>query len=283
MSTLRRFSSQFLGMNSTLIYEGGYGYLVDPGVFPHEVEKIRQSVLQKNISELTILLTHTHGDHISGWARFRDFPTYVHEAVKNKSEAVKANDVKYLRGILRKQNAGPDVPAEFPENPEYLRDGEKMEIPPFSFSFYHVPGHSADMSLVHIPELKLLFSGDMLIDSPVPFILHNSLEYWDSLKKCKLICLENDVQQLIPGHGKPARTFDEVLGRIEKEQLYLQKLVWEAIKLFRTGIPEADLHAHLLQLAPGPAARFSHQTNVNTLLRDLNEWVNRESELTITF
>lgn len=283
MSQLRRFSSQFLGMNSILIYEGQYGYLIDPGVFPHEVEKIEKTMRELGVSQLTVLLTHTHGDHISGWSHFRDFPTFVHESVKNKPQAVKDNDVKYLQGILRKQNPQLNTDVAFPENPEYLKDGERLEIPPFSFVFYHVPGHSTDMSLIHIPELKLIFSGDMLIDSPVPFILHNSLEYWESLKKCKLICLENDVQQLIPGHGKPARTFDEALTRIEKEQQYLQQLVWEAIKLHRTGMPETDLQEQLLQLAPGPAARFSHRTNVHTMLRDLRSWVQKESELVITF
>ena len=45
----RRFTSQFLGMNSVVVYQDNSGYLIDPGVFPQEIEKIKIFLDKENI------------------------------------------------------------------------------------------------------------------------------------------------------------------------------------------------------------------------------------------
>ncbi|MFZ0390075.1 MAG: MBL fold metallo-hydrolase, partial [Calditrichia bacterium] len=95
----RRFSSQFLGMNSTVVYEYGAAYVVDPGVFPQESSRILNFLHKKEVTDITVLLTHTHGDHISGWQEFSRFPCYAHECISAKTPDMRNNDVRYLRGM----------------------------------------------------------------------------------------------------------------------------------------------------------------------------------------
>ncbi len=274
---LRRFSSQFLGMNSAVVYQGNTAYLVDPGVFPWEIERIERFLEKESLSHLTVLLTHTHGDHISGWHRFRKHPTYGHRAIQSKPLAMRENDLKYLKGMWRKQGIEELDQLAFPEPIHYLENGSLQPIPPYSFTLYHVPGHSVDMSVIIIPEEEMIFSGDMLIQTPLPFILHSTYQYWHSLKLLKQLVHQYNLRCLVPGHGKPAKTQEEILRRIEHERHYLRQLVWQGIKYARAGYSGDELRQQLYQLYPDNSGFHPHQTNVQTFLRELDLWLAKEN------
>ncbi len=269
----RRFSSQFLGMNSTVVYREEAAYLVDPGVFPWELERIKRFLSEQEFRRVSLLFTHTHGDHISGWYAFRSYPAFGHRVIARKPPAVRENDVRYIRGVWRKQSIENLDDLQFPSHLQYLSDGEILDIPPTPAIFFHTPGHSADMSVIILPEEKMMFSGDMLIQTPMPFVLHSTREYWTSLNKIRHLAETYNVQCLIPGHGKPAENSEEILERIQREKDYLRHLVREGITLARSGLDGDELRRRLLKLA-GPNGRFhAHQVNVQTFLRELNDWL----------
>jgi len=272
----RRFSSQFLGMNSGVIYQGHAAYVIDPGVFPQEVRKIKDFLKKENLEQITVLLTHTHGDHISGWFAFKDYPTYGHKCISRKSREVRDNDVRYLMGMYRKQGIEDTDDLVFPEPIIYLEDGIEETIPPYTFIFYHVPGHSPDMSAIVIPEEKMLFSGDMLIQGPTPFILHSTRLYWKSLQRFQELVDHYDLNCLIPGHGKPARSRNEIMERIEHEKKYLKNLVWEGLKLAQAGLDKGEIKTQLTNLNNNFARTHAHQANVQTFMRELEEWLDEE-------
>ena len=279
---IRRFSSQFLGMNSTVIYEKDTSYLIDPAVFPPETKHIKDFLLAHGIRKITILLTHTHGDHISGFHVFHDYPTYGHQCISEKAQMVRDNDIRYLRGIWRKQGLENLEELKFPDNIRFVPEGEFRQVPPYSFAFFHVPGHSTDMSAILIPEERLLLSGDMLIQAPTPFILHSIQQYWNSLKRFRILMEEYDIRCLIPGHGKPAKSRAEIIERIQNEQQYIQQFVWAGLKLYRAGIHGDDLLKELYQISPEYLRLHSHQTNVQTFMRELEDWSDEEiNKLTI--
>jgi len=265
---IRRFSSQFLGMNSAVIYHEGAAHLIDPGVFPREIARIKDFLHQKALERVTILLTHTHGDHISGWHAFLDYPTYTHVSVSNKSQTVRDNDVRYLQGMYRKQGLTEVESLTFPSNLNYVKEDELTQILPASFYFYHTPGHSIDMSIIVFPEAKLLISGDMLIHTPLPFILHSILEYWNSLIKINNLVHQFNLQTLIPGHGKPASTRHEILDRILHEQKYIQKLVIQGKECVDKDLPENKLKDKLSSCFPELASLHAHQSNIQTFIRE---------------
>ena len=267
----RRFTSQFLGMNSVVVYQDNSGYLIDPGVFPQEIEKIKIFLDKENIRQIVILLTHTHGDHISGWNSFRNYPTYSHESISQKSQDVRNNDVRYLQGMYRKNGLENIEQLKFPENIYYMAEGEFKVMPPASFAFFHLPGHSTDMSAIVIREEKLLLSGDMLIQAPTPYILHSINEYWGSLNSIKELVDKYDIQCLIPGHGKPARNREEILFRIDNEQKYIKKLVTMGIDIYQKNSDTKTFKEEFTNSFAEFKDLHSHQINVQTLMREINE------------
>jgi glyoxylase-like metal-dependent hydrolase (beta-lactamase superfamily II) len=258
-------------MNSVVISYDQNALLVDPGVFPHEVKRLKEYLQKENLTELSVLLTHTHGDHISGWHAFSEYPTFTHVAVSKKSETVRQNDVRYLRGMYKKQKIADVDALTFPEPINYLAEAEMREISSIRVRFYHVPGHSIDMSAIVFPEENLIISGDMLIDTPLPFVLHSIREYWYSLFKLKRITEQFNLSMLIPGHSRPANNQEEILRRILKEQKYIQKLVLRGTACLKKGYPESKLKKNLLNCFPGFEEQHAHQSNIQTFIREQEE------------
>ena len=268
---IRRFSSQFLGMNSVVIYQNHGALVVDPGVFPHEISRLKDFLENEDLADLSILLTHTHGDHISGWHAFSAYPTFAHIAVSKKSETVRHNDVRYLQGMYKKQRIAEIEALAFPEPIHYLSENELTELSTIPFCFFHIPGHSIDMSAIVFPEEGLLVSGDMLIHTPLPFILHSIKEYWHSLDKLKNIIKRFDLHYLIPGHGNPATSQEEILTRVLKEQKYIQKLVLRGKECLNRNYLEAKLKENLLNCFPDLATLHAHQSNIQTFIREQDD------------
>jgi hydroxyacylglutathione hydrolase len=264
----RRFSSQFLGMNSALVYNDIAAYLIDPGVFPPELDRIKEFIRQQSLEHISILLTHTHGDHISGWHAFRKYPVFTHQCVSSKVVAARENEVKFLKGIYRKQDY--QVPDEviFPDRISYMEDGEFKEISPDAFAFFHVPGHSTDMSAIVVQGERILFSGDMLIQAPTPFILHSIRQYWHSLKRLEEIVIHFEIDCLIPGHGKPAKSGERILQRIQNEMDYIQELVVTGIEISHSADSETEIKSKLYEHFHRFQNLHSHQVNVQTFIRE---------------
>lgn len=267
---VKRFSSKFLLMNSGIVYNQGSAYLVDPGVFPEEILNISRFFKSKDIKHLALLLTHTHGDHISGWHKFSQWSTYSHEIAGKKSQESIDHELRYLKGIYRKAGYIDHNKLAFPDKIELVKEGEIINIPPYTFTFYQIPGHSSDMCAIHIPEKKLLFSGDMLIQRPTPFILHSIRKYFNSLHKLINIVREQKIQLLIAGHGKPATSQHEILNRLSYELDYIKSIVRYGYEL--SNLSDANLAKKLYNFSGKYLYLHSHCTNVQTLLRERDTW-----------
>ena len=111
----------------------------------------------------------------------------------------------------------------------------------------------------------------MLIDTPLPFILHSITAYWNSLNKIKTIIERFDLQQLIPGHGRPATSQDQILKRILKERRYIQKLVLRGKQCLDKHYSEGKLKDNLLNCFPDLANLHAHQSNIQTFIREQEE------------
>ncbi len=90
---------------------------------------------KENLPLLAILLTHHHSDHTAG-----------------APQAAAATKAKII---------GPSEIHSCPLD-EVVGEGSKLDIPPFSFSVYHTPGHTKESVCFHEQEMGVLFTGDTL-------------------------------------------------------------------------------------------------------------------------
>jgi glyoxylase-like metal-dependent hydrolase (beta-lactamase superfamily II) len=130
--------------------------LIDCGAwFPHEKERIRDFVLEKGLDLKHHLNTHLHFDHIFGNA-------FVEEVFGVKAEANDA-DWPWAENIgQRVARFGIQYDEKVPSLGRVLNDGDEIIFGNQRIVAIAVPGHSPGSLAYHIPEQKMLFSGDAL-------------------------------------------------------------------------------------------------------------------------
>ena len=168
-----------------------------------------------------VVITHHHADHVNGLYLFPRAEALCH---------------KRCRELLLK--VGPSGLAEAKKHTPELAEVE-LRIPKITFdetlsirlgdktvTAIHAPGHSPDVAMVYVKELKVLFASDTVM--PVPYIVGGDPKALiASLKRVRELPLENIVQ----GHGEVLLR-GEIREAIESSIAYLQniqRIVWERV------------------------------------------------------
>ncbi|MCE7737623.1 MAG: MBL fold metallo-hydrolase, partial [Candidatus Heimdallarchaeota archaeon] len=171
--------------------------LIDTGTQPDAIDLIAE--IEKTGYKATdiesIIITHTHPDHVGGLAHLKD--------MSNATIAAHELEADYIS--KKKIYNGPPGPESqhHPGTPidNLLKDGQIYD----GFLVIHTPGHTPGHISLLDTELELLIAGDALRNdseglTPMPdmFTL-NPYEHRQSIKK-----LNNyDFKHLIVGHGHP--------------------------------------------------------------------------------
>ena len=149
----------------------------------------------------TAIITHSDGDHVNGLAAFPAGLTIIaQENCKKEMEA----------------SAGSRNPAPQDRLPTKTYDKtDKLTIDGVHIRLYHwAPGHTSGDTVVYLPDQKVVFGGDLLVDQPPG-------RYPDSLGK---EWLRRGMDRKCQGHARPrcrylldrARQHDDQGRRAEK-------------------------------------------------------------------
>lgn len=177
--------------------------------YPGSARAFREAIEEltdKKISHL--LLTHYHGDHVFGAQVFENCEIVGHRLLKTKMEAMLKTD--WAPANLEKM-----VQSLRSRNPEraWLYDGLKIVLPTTTFDdrftlsdgemsvqMVRTGGHTAESSIVYVPEERVLFAGDILFAKTFPYASDESADpdrWIDAFERI----LDTDLDVIIPGHG----------------------------------------------------------------------------------
>lgn len=132
------------------------GVLIDPG---GDASKLIKYVEINNISIKAILLTHSHGDHMSAIPEIRkkyDWPIYIH---KDDAYILK-NPKENFSTMLGYNPISLEPDYTFKDDGEIFTFGKRGV-----FTIMHTPGHTPGSVCFYSPEEKAIFSGDTLFYS----------------------------------------------------------------------------------------------------------------------
>ncbi len=257
--------------------------LVDAGLKTGEAFDILRSVFKQQglaLSDLkTVLLTHTHIDHVGLLGRLRDhadFTIYAHpDATHHRLNCENNREEAHQFGlaIMRKFGAPDEVVREASEEQhsyrEYASDAsvdegveDREAVGPYTV--YHVPGHSALDILFVDHDARLAFTGDHILTetSPNPLLRRpkpgqprakSLVQYRHSLR----ITHDLDLDVCYPGHGAPIQNhravIEALLARQDKRsQRILEILGGRSLSVYdvaRALFPRMDTKYMFLQLS----------------------------------
>ena len=141
-----------LQVNTYLAYDETTkkGFIVDPGGYE---SRLTDDTEKEHIEVEYIILTHGHGDHIGGGARF-------------KQDFLGAKVIAYQDEIEMLQNPNLNTSVEMFGHPVtvepdiLVRDNQDLKIGNMTLTFLHTPGHTKGGMCIYAD--GCLFSGDPL-------------------------------------------------------------------------------------------------------------------------
>ncbi|MFA7107595.1 MAG: MBL fold metallo-hydrolase [Sphaerochaetaceae bacterium] len=172
--------------------ENGEVYVIDPG---GEAEKILSHLNRLD----TILLTHTHFDHIGALKELKEvYPKAklcMHENCGYSKEEILAVAKEFSDGLLPLLKEETD---DLPNCDLFLKDKDKIG----PFEVIYTPGHSKGSVCYYSKKDDLLFSGDTLFQGSIGRCDLLGSNFDSILESLNKILALPDNTKVLPGHGE---------------------------------------------------------------------------------
>jgi cyclase len=164
-----------------------------------------------------LINTEHHVDHIFGNYYFKGAGAVVnHQGLYERFMVVypELDPYAYAYESLPGPNAkgtdldDPESLALWPDRDEYYRDPNKgtivftgdltLRVGGHTFNLLHTPGHTPGQLAVHVPEERVVFTGDTIFSGCQTWLMTSNVEQWlAALERIRTL----DVDLIVPGHG----------------------------------------------------------------------------------
>lgn len=178
--------------------ESGEGALIDPG---DEATRIALAVEQTSLEIGSIVLTHSHIDHVGAVAQLAEeysCPVLLHAEAEEMLQAVPQQAV--MMGVKF---------GKVPQIDRYVATGETLEVGGVRLRSLYTPGHAPGHLAFHVESEGLVISGDAVFAGSVGRVdlPGGSMEVLMKSIRDEILTLPDETR-LYPGHG-PATTVGE--------------------------------------------------------------------------
>lgn len=146
-----------------------------------------------------VIVTHYHADHIYGLQTFKALGARIiaHGAAKEYLNS----DTARLRLEASRQELAPWVNEDthLVEADEWLTGNTTLTLGGMEFRITGVgPSHTPEDLVIYLPQEKVLFAGDLVFRSRIPYVGKADSRHWIAALKT---LLSFDAQIIVPGHG----------------------------------------------------------------------------------
>ncbi|MFC1954833.1 MBL fold metallo-hydrolase [Chloroflexota bacterium] len=190
--------TEYRGANVSYITTEQGIVLIDTPQKPTEALDWQKKIAAEEGEIKYLINTESHPDHFAGNSFF-DAPVIAHQKTR---KALLETDVNQLiestKGI---DPEGSHLLSGYEINTPVITFSEKLSLYLGSHTFHmeHLPGHTAGQIGVHIPEERVLFTGDNVMYRLQTFLYSaNPYDWLQSLDRIG----EFDVDYIVCGHGK---------------------------------------------------------------------------------
>jgi cyclase len=156
-----------------------------------------------------LINTEHHVDHIFGNYFFKGAGTVVeHQGVYDNFMVVTPDLDPYAYAREAIPTDDPEGEAIFPARDDYYADPNKgtvvftgdltLRVGDKTFRILHTPGHTPGQVAVHVPEDRVVFTGDTIFSECQTWLMTSNVDQWiAALDRIGTL----DVDHVVPGHG----------------------------------------------------------------------------------
>lgn len=204
-----------LGVATYSIVSRDSAILFDAGLTPAHGAHMLAHVRSLGVKSVTTVYSHFHADHIAGASALRDTKIVAHKGTQERMR----QDAEKLRNP--DEGEGPSIDVVFPT--ETYEKSLSLRVGDITVELHNFHIHTADSTLLFLPDAGLVLAGDMLEDTVTyisePEDLRTHLQ--ELVRMAQL-----PITKILPAHGSPDRIkaggFDKSL--IDATIRYLEAL-----------------------------------------------------------
>ncbi|MFN8474982.1 MAG: MBL fold metallo-hydrolase [Anaerolineae bacterium] len=212
--------SPLFATNSGVWMNGFQAILIDPAIYPAEIEAMRDFLAAREIEAAYLILTHSHWDHVFGPEHFPDVPIVTQAGFSRWANEPGAHLVEKIARFEEEADIHREAPFAIPM-PSHTVDGAgELRLGDMLVRLTHAPGHAPDQLTIYEPVSGTLWAADMLSDLEIPFVSDSLAGYERTLADLA----GRDINALVPGHGTPTVDGGEIQARLTDDRAYLAEL-----------------------------------------------------------
>jgi cyclase len=241
------------GANCGLILTGAGAIVVDTPMIPEEGKAWAAQVAELTDNVLYIFNTDHHRAHILGNQYF-DAPILAHEVAWREMSSYKDTFIERTKSLFKKQ---PEIQKQFSETrivkPELTFTGQLiMKKGDRELHFVHLGGHTPATSGLYLPDVNILFVGDLLVVEEHPALGQCDSTEW--LEKLEWLRQQN-FAAIVPGHGALCNV--EAVAPVKKYIRTMRAKVRSQYKQGRTKAESAVVISQMIDMFPYKPGRKS--------------------------
>jgi glyoxylase-like metal-dependent hydrolase (beta-lactamase superfamily II) len=284
---IHNYTSSAPGPVNSWIVESANGVvIIDTQRTLSEAQNALNMIKKINKPILGVIITHPHPDHIGGTKVLLKGTNNVTIYSTQKVFDIMKNDTGGLIALAKKFH-GDDYADQIVLPNRIENSGENVTIDGIVYSFKDIgPGEAGDMTLIFLPEEKILFTGDVVNNEMIPFLAEGrSLDWINQLDY--IIQNYADAKSLYPGHGQsgPAKILLErqlnyinTFRSLVEQQLQSVAQVGEDKSANITEQGKSNIKSELLRLYPNniPVAKLPsgfdlNDMNIDAIVKELRQ------------
>lgn len=211
------------GYNSIGVVSEDEACVVDPGLTPGEVAAMGDALREGGRRVTTVLLTHSHHDHIRGWDAFPGARVVAPAAVRDKGEGPRA---RILAGKARfdERLEDPAPGFRYPEVDDAFEVETTFRVGRLEVEARFLPGHSNCTSVALVPALGALLTADYLVVPGLPYCRWEAAPFERAQRELSDIVRARDVDVVVPAHNDLIEGRDAIEAAIRAELDYFAEL-----------------------------------------------------------
>jgi len=196
------------GCNPSVVVTSDGVVVIDPGQLPTKVVELRKFAEELGPVRYVINTEH-HVDHIFGNYFFKGAGTVIaHQGVFDNFMVTGPDLDPYDYAKEALPTDDPDGAAIFPDRETYFQDPNRpsivftgdvtLTVGGHTFELIHTPGHTPGQLAVHVPQERVVFTGDTIFNECQTWLHASDVDGWlDALERIRQL----DVDFIVPGHG----------------------------------------------------------------------------------
>lgn len=228
-SALGSSANQNFISNAAFVVTPGGVVVIDALGSPALAERLMAEIRKVTSLPVThVIVTHYHADHIYGLQAFK--AQGAHIVAQRKALEYLNSDTARLRLEASRRDLAPWIDAQTRLVPadEWIDGPKDLVVGGVHFLLQPVgPSHTPEDLVVYLPQDKVLFAGDLVFRSRIPFVGQADSGHW--IKALETV-LAFDASRIVPGHGPLSDEARKDTELTRDYLIYLRSAMGEAAK-----------------------------------------------------